>query len=561
MQLLPFLGLALLFAVLVVIGAFTNYSPVPFWDAWDGTIHFYFSIQDGDRWAWLEQHNEHRIVLSRLLFWMDLAWFGGTAKFLIVCNYLLAALSYGLLWWLLKLRLDQPQDYFARCVLSCVMACLMFSWAQAENLVWGFQSQFFFAQSLPLLSFYLLYRSSLPASASGRYFALACLAGVLSAGSIASGILALPLLILLALLLSLSRRRVAVLALLSVLMLFAYLHGYARPEGDGGSLGKALSEQPIEFAQYLLMYLGAPLALTEPGTPTMALLAGGVMVVLSLIFAAKALRNRQANALSLSLLVFVLYIGGTAVGTTGGRLGLGVLQAVSSRYTTPILTAWSVLLILAAPFLARVIRLKPGLSLGALVLLPLVFTALQFATLRDRSERLFGPMVSALALELGVRDAEQIQRVYPRLEIVMPIAQRAAAQDESVFADPRIHDASHLIGQRMPADGAPGCIGYLDTMFLLEDPRWVRIRGWLFAPQHSAAPQSLTLLDAERRVVGYAITGLPRTDVAAAAGSKARLGGYVGYLLEPMREARQLIVRGRAPDCETTISLAPAPMP
>lgn len=559
LQLLPFLGLALLFAALAVTGAFLSYSPVPFWDSWDGTLNFHFSLQDGDGWAWFEQHNEHRIVLSRLLFWMDTAWFGGTAKFLIVCNYLLAGLSYGLLWWLLKLRLDQPQDHFARCVLGCVLACLMFSWVQAENLVWGFQSQFFLAQSLPLCGFGLLYLASLGGPAAGRRFAMACVLGVLSAGSIASGVLALPLLTLLALLLSLPLKRVAVLALLSLLVVAAYLHGYTRPEGHGGSLGTALSGQPLEFVQYLLMYLGAPLALTEPGTPTMALLAGAVVLLVSLAFAALALRDRRANALELSLLAFVLYIGGTAVGTAGGRLGLGVLQAVSSRYTTPVLTAWSVLLILAAPLLARLIRRKPGLSLGVLALLPLIFTAMQCAALRDRQEILSGRMVSALALELGIRDSEQVQQVYPRLERVMPIAQRAAAQDESVFADPRIHDAGRLLGQRVDADGAPGCIGALDLVFLLEDPRWVRLRGWLFAPQAKAPPQSLLLLDAERRVVGYAVTGLPRADVAAAAGSRARHSGYAGYLLEPSRHARQLIARGRAPDCETTLDLTPAP--
>ncbi|MGD4365427.1 hypothetical protein QT713_22860, partial [Xanthomonas citri pv. citri] len=43
-----------------------TFSPVPFWDMWDGGLGFYVR-QMTDVSQWWAQHNEHRIVLSRIL--------------------------------------------------------------------------------------------------------------------------------------------------------------------------------------------------------------------------------------------------------------------------------------------------------------------------------------------------------------------------------------------------------------------------------------------------------------------------------------------------------------
>src|SRR5690349_8591139 len=82
--------LAPLCVVLAVVGGFRHYSPVPFWDMWPGYVDFWVRLSEGEWGAWWAQHNEHRIVLARLLFWVDHAVFGGTIGFLFVVNYLLA---------------------------------------------------------------------------------------------------------------------------------------------------------------------------------------------------------------------------------------------------------------------------------------------------------------------------------------------------------------------------------------------------------------------------------------------------------------------------------------
>src|SRR5262245_64250723 len=83
--------LALSFVGLAIIGAIRVYSPVPLSDMWNGSVDFFRRVNDGDMAAWWAAHNEHRIVLARILFWMDLALFSGTAWLLIVAHYLLSA--------------------------------------------------------------------------------------------------------------------------------------------------------------------------------------------------------------------------------------------------------------------------------------------------------------------------------------------------------------------------------------------------------------------------------------------------------------------------------------
>ena len=81
------IGAYVIFMVFIAIfGGAYLYSPIPYWDMWGGYLDFFLRVNNGDYGVWWSQHNEHRIILSRLLFWLDLKWFGGVSIFLIVFN-------------------------------------------------------------------------------------------------------------------------------------------------------------------------------------------------------------------------------------------------------------------------------------------------------------------------------------------------------------------------------------------------------------------------------------------------------------------------------------------
>ena len=204
---LSFTSMAALFVALAIAGAVRAYSPVPYWDMWSGYLPFLDQAASGDWTVWWRQHNEHRILLTRLLFWMDLRWFGGASWFLLAANYVLIALGAVLACKILReLPVPPGRDADMHALMAFAVIWLFF-WSQWENLTWGFQSQFIMAQMLPLAALYMLYRSLKGGSAT---FALACLLGLMCAGTMANGILALPLMTAYALMTGQGARRIGV---------------------------------------------------------------------------------------------------------------------------------------------------------------------------------------------------------------------------------------------------------------------------------------------------------------------------------------------------------------
>jgi hypothetical protein len=123
---------AVLFFVLAVIGTVRNYSPVPWLDMWDDYIGFYLRLHAGDWGAWWAQHNEHRIVLARMFFWVDVACFHGNGIFSLVVIYIFA-LAVGALFAEIWREQSQGQDLY---ILFFVEAWI-FSWTQKQNVFFG----------------------------------------------------------------------------------------------------------------------------------------------------------------------------------------------------------------------------------------------------------------------------------------------------------------------------------------------------------------------------------------------------------------------------------------
>jgi hypothetical protein len=529
---LVFLVFAVAFVVLALIGAVRAYSPVPLWDMWNGYLGFYVKASSGEWSAWWAQHNEHRVVLARLFFWMDLAFFRGTGWFLILVNYLLLVLVcvVFLLGW-------REQSGGKVGLVGLFLIAWLFSWLQSENLTWGFQSQFILAQLLPLAAFYLLHKSQVTERHSVPYFAAAVLSGVLAIGSMANGVLTLPLMTLFCVLVRCGWRRCCVLAVLSIISLWIYFYGYIAPGGHG-SLGRALREDPSGLIQYVLAYVGGPFYFLARGGAIGLMLvkvAGGLLILSSAVFFWQSLKNPKRSTLQLAMLFFILYIGGTALGTAGGRLIFGVEQALSSRYMTPSLMAWAALAVLSAPFILA--RARWGLGPMLLTLL-VAMVPHQLKALESKRGVLFERNVAALAIELGVKDQAQISNVYPHADGALSTAKIPVESNLSIFGLPPLVDLRERIGQRYERGNYPvrECLGQLNEIQLVpEDQRFFRIRGWVFDPLTQKQPEAISVLDVDGRLVGFAISGQPRPDIALAIGEGAQESGFKGYLLSEIQ--------------------------
>jgi hypothetical protein len=527
---LVFMAAAAVFLGLAIIGGIRAYSPVPFWDMWDGYLNFYFKVEAGDWSAWWAQHNEHRPILARMFFWIDLAWFHGSVWFLLVINYLLACCICLVFWLYAREASAGNLNFF-----GFFFIAWLFSWSQKENFTWGFQSQFFLAQLLPLSAGYFLYLATTRKNKSNVYFSLSAILGILSIGTMANGVLVLPLLTLYAVIVRLAWRKCVFLAVLALALAGAYFHGYQTPGGHG-SFWLGLRANPLGLIQYVLLYLGGPFYYffgEDRVAQNLAQLAGLSLVVSSLTFAWKAIRAPRQAALPLALLTFMLYLGASAVATGGSRLLFGLEQALSSRYMTPALMTWAALFILYLPALQRLpVKIKGKLWVAFLLLL-LFMLPTQLKALQSRQQVLFERNIAALALALEIKDQAQIGTIHPQAEAALLIAKKAAAANLSVFGMAPIKNARERLGTHsvLSAADATPCQGHLaGVQEIIGDPRYLQVRGWIFNPATHLVPDMLSLVDSQGRVVGLALTGQPRPRFAVASGPAAAYSGFKGYL-------------------------------
>lgn len=525
-----FLLVALAFVGLAIIGGIRSYSAVPFWDMWDGYLGFFTKVMSGDTSAWWAQHNEHRIVLARVFFWMDLVFFAGQGWFLIVINYLLIAIVCMQFWVIWKEIRSEKHRWIGYFIIAW-----LFLWIQDNNLTWGFQSQFILAQLLPLSSLYFLHRAASAGTHKNANFCYALILGVLSLGSMANGILTLPLMTGYALLARMGWRRTVLLAMFSIMALWIYFLNYNSPGGHG-SLKLALNETPIDLMVYVLLYIGGPFHyLFGKGDfgQVIAITAGSFMVVSCAVLALRIVPDAQKTTLPLALLIFILYIGGTALGTGGGRVIFGVDQALASRYMTPALMAWVALLLLYLPKLEIVGQSLQSKVWAPFLLLSFLMLPLQLKALSSKQGELYERKIAALALELGVKDQNQVSHVFPSADWALTLAEKPVAKNLSVFGSMPFKDAREMIGQKSTKALRSDiqCLGSIDEVQTIEgDTKFIRVRGWIFEPSDRNIPKSAQLIDENGIVQGLIITGQSRPDVGSAIDPHAKNSGFKGYV-------------------------------
>lgn len=551
-------SIAATFLTLAAIGCWQAWSPVPIGDMWNGTLGFFVRASGGDWSAWWEQHNEHRILLARIFFWMDMAWFQGKGWFLLLVNYLLMVcigLSFVGIW---RERTNGRYPLAAGFLFAWVC-----SWIQYDNLTWGFQSQFLLAQWLPLLAFYCLHRANSGDDGHAHsWFSASVLCGVLSLGTMANGVIALPLLALFSFVLRRPWKQSAFITVLAVLGLWAYFLDYT-PPGGHGSLTQALQGNPKGLLEYMLAYLGGPFYyfLGKGEISLMLAQAAAILLVFcSAWLSISALRTPHRSSLRLAMLFFILYIGGTAVATAGGRLIFGIEQGLTSRYMTPALMIWAAFLVAVTPSPLPVISLKARHAwsiAAALMLAPMIH--FQIKALAPHDGVLYERDVGALAVELRIPDRKAIDAIFPFTDWVLKIARAPSERNLSLFGLSPWRDLYEQLGKPCiscgdTTDGQKEerrCQGYVDELIPVpEDDRFLRVRGWAFdrhAPQKGRSAL-WTLVDTNSVVEGFVLDGQLRPDVAGTIDPAAGRSGFNGYVRR-QPGVTHLRVQGTQPAC------------
>jgi hypothetical protein len=330
---------ALACALPVAMAVFVGFSTtnVPIYDEWLWSPLILAGhaglLQWNDLWA---QQNSHRSVVPTLVVLALAALTGWDTRVEALVSVALAALTQ-LFVWRLFVR-DRGVEGAAAPFLAAGL--LLFSLAQVENWLWGFQLSWLMVNALVAAVVVALdHRAHAGLSVARVAIALACAAA-------ASFTMLFGFAAWLAGFIMLRTARPRVLVAIgwgacACLCAVIYFHDYLRPPDEHGWFAQAAAPL-IDLPQFVLAVLGAPLGLF--GGRILSELFGMAACVAFAVGIVRA-RSRGIDVSHWSAL-FAFSVG-VALLIAIGRTAYGVDAAVLSRYTTPASFAWIAVLAIA----------------------------------------------------------------------------------------------------------------------------------------------------------------------------------------------------------------------
>jgi hypothetical protein len=334
------ISLFILIPIALYFGVWDYYAiNIPKWD--DHPLKgFIKEYADSANWndkitALFKQHNEHRIVLTRLVTWWDY-WIFGSLNYrhlMFVGNILLIAILP--LWHIILKNNKKPLFAFLPIPL------LWLSLAHWENMYWGMAAvQNFGVVTLALWTLYLC------ANPKTGLFALSVLLAVVTVFTSPNGIFVVPIGALL-LFLTGNRQRLALWMITGAGAIFFYFRGYVQPESNPASKASF-----IQLVKGYMSFLGS-FAESFPVLDHLrvCLFIGSVLFLVAVSVGSTTLfrimRNKYTTKseklTDLFCLGTILFILGTALVIVYGRAGFGLEVLLSSKYKI-----YSVLLLITA---------------------------------------------------------------------------------------------------------------------------------------------------------------------------------------------------------------------
>jgi hypothetical protein len=304
---------------------------VPAGDQWHGAKVFQ-DFSDG-RFTFqtlIQQHNEARPAWPRVIWLTMLAiapWNTRAEMFVMQAALIVTSLGLYVLW---------RRSFAAGTAHLLWMGAtlILFSLAQFDNLLWGFQSVAYFPAVSLVLALVLI---GARAPRWPLVVALCCVLGSMATFSFANGLLFWPLLLAGIAATSGVRWRTRLMALLVVSVWAAfngwlYFHDYVKPVAEHNLL--RAWQHPEEFLQAFLVYTGASLSV-EPRRFYTALLAGAAIngiLIAALVILSRYRHDADLRARALPWTLMAGYGVVSGLLAAYGRLTFGTEYLLASRY-------------------------------------------------------------------------------------------------------------------------------------------------------------------------------------------------------------------------------------
>ncbi|MCG8526458.1 MAG: hypothetical protein MI748_08770 [Opitutales bacterium] len=337
LKLLTIVFVALFFMVTTYIGLKEYFTLLPIFD----TIAVLSSLDETypiSAWDYLLQdHNEHRVVLTKAAILIDFHLFGGLKIF----SQTLIFLANGLALFLI-LRFYWKTTEPSRVIFTSSLVAIFLSLIQLRNFDSVFQLQFFLVNLLTISSFCLFLKYLQIREEQTRqalvYLLVAIGVACITAFNMANGLIT-PFILATTLLLLRRFAHFSFAFLAAVFTCIVYFTNY-RVRNHVGASDLDL-DLLLQIALYILHFVGNPFHLTLPNNLSVITISSIGLATAAYFFVAtffcKSNQTPQ-RIFSLMLITFAILSAATAA---AGRVDQGYLQALTSRYASTGIIFWA----------------------------------------------------------------------------------------------------------------------------------------------------------------------------------------------------------------------------
>lgn len=523
-----FLALVCLISLVLIVYSIlfvrANYMVPLYWDQWEFAAALARSKQDTLSLQYLfAAHNEHVIATTKLIFFLDYYFFSLTNGPLIVS---IGVATFCIAWLLAKLLFvnDRENKYFY--IFFLLFSASGFSLAQWENLLWGFQPQFYLVIIFALASCLLGLKISDREHPSSRWwFAGLLVTTGLGVFSMGNGV-ALPISILILLVLRRYRPIKTVLYGAVGALLIGIFIVLTR---GAPAIGEPALKTVGNFTSFFFGMLGSPITSKGVIAAIFGLLLFGAYGILFLHHVLMPfLRRRPLDDALVGLFALASFLFATAVGAAWGRFSLGPGAALASRYSTPMLVLWMTLFAILFR-VAMISDYRPFLRQarsGLWILLALsvaAWTSLRPGNIAGASHA-NEVNQAGYFLSSGLMLDEQLLKLYPVPDHINQAIDFLRDAKLNLFADnPGLSGSSWKQWTDKPAQACE--LGSVEKVQRLSASAW-QATGWVTNAKRQT-PWWIVAVDASQNVLGYTAPLQRRSDIAKTVGANRNYRGFV----------------------------------
>jgi hypothetical protein len=421
------------FAVYEAAIAVRLWRVLPFMDQWE-TVSLYQSVMNHPwsiPWLLFQEHNEHRLPLTKLAFLVDFTWFDARSTFVLPLLLMLHVMLGAALGLVASRHLPASE----RLVAVMLGVAFLLSPLQIENLAHPFHSQWALCGLFSLVAFYSTARLAEAEEHHGLHIVLAVLSTVGAVYSSANGLASAFIVFLLTCVLPLPRfARVAV-AGAAILSVATFFIGYDFAPHHVPYHASFRSWHGLaKFALYICAFFGC---IADYGGLISAIAVGAVGLSLWVALTTSGIiqfyRRKTVDAAAVALLALATASVATALMTAFGRGSLSLDQALSSRYSTWVLPFWFALTASAANTFANSFRDAKLVALAFLILV-LVASLISAQSPIEWHRQRVAAMDMIAAQALAGRTPDHLELIYPVPTVVLPRLEFLRQHRLSIFS-------------------------------------------------------------------------------------------------------------------------------